>query len=281
MILEVKDAAFSYDGAIRQFEGISFSLQKGEVLSLLGRNGTGKSTLIKCIMNILQLQIGGVRLSGQNITKMRPEEIARQVGYVPQVHHAVFPFTALDFVLMGRAPYIGVFAAPGEEDYAKAEAAFSRIGISHLRERSIAEISGGEAQMVMIARALAQEPAMLILDEPTSHLDFGNQMKVIATIDRLAAEGIGVLMSTHFPDHGFMISHSVAILQGGRMMAHGRAEDVITRENLLAAYGVDVCVRYIEEAGRMVCIPIRACCHCDGDERGGALPTQVSTAGSG
>ncbi len=256
MILEVEDASFSYNGVTRQLDDISFSLGEGEVLSLLGRNGTGKSTLIKCIMNILRLQEGSVRLGGQNVTEMRPEEIARHIGYVPQVHHVVFPFTALDFVLMGRAPHIATFAVPKEEDYEKAEEAFSRIGITHLREKSVSEISGGESQMVMIARALAQEPAMLILDEPTSHLDFGNQMRVIATMDRLAAEGIAVLMSTHFPDHGFMISHAVAILQGGRMIACGRAEDVITRENLLAAYGIDVCVQYIEEAGRRVCIPL-------------------------
>ncbi|MDN7024830.1 ABC transporter ATP-binding protein [Methanoculleus sp. FWC-SCC1] len=264
MILEVDNASFSYDGITRQFDGITFSLREGEVLSLLGRNGTGKSTLIKCIMNLLRLQNGRVSLNGQDVAGMRPEEIARQIGYVPQVHNTVFPFTALDFVLMGRAPHIATFAVPKEEDYAKADEAFSRIGITHLREKSIAEISGGESQMVMIARALAQEPAMLILDEPTSHLDFGNQMRVITTIDRLAAGGIAVLMSTHFPDHGFMISHSVAVLQGGRMIAYGRAEDVITRENLLTAYGIDVCVRYIEEAGRRVCIPLHTCSCRDG-----------------
>jgi iron complex transport system ATP-binding protein len=259
MILEVEEVSFSYDGITPQCEAVTFSLQKGEVFSILGRNGTGKSTLIRCIMNILCPKRGKVRLNGRNISAMRPDEIARQIGYVPQTHQAVFPFSALDFVLMGRAPHITAFGVPKEEDYAKAEEAFSRIGISHLREKSISEMSGGETQMVLIARALAQEPAMLILDEPTSHLDYGNQIKVITTIDRLASEGIAVLMSTHFPDQGFMISHTVGILQGGRLIARGRAEDVITSENLLAAYGVEVCVHYIEEAGRRVCIPILGC----------------------
>ncbi|HQD25155.1 MAG TPA: ABC transporter ATP-binding protein [Methanoculleus thermophilus] len=259
MILNVNNASFSYDGITKQFEDVSFSLRRGEVLSLLGRNGTGKSTLIKCILNILTPQSGMVEINGHRVTDMRPEEVAREVGYVPQVHHAVFPFTALDFVLMGRAPHISTFSVPKEEDYEKAEEAFARIGITHLREKCISEMSGGESQMVMIARALAQEPSLLILDEPTSHLDIGNQMKVIATIDRLAADGIAILMSTHFPDHGFLVSHTVAILQGGRLIAQGPAEDVITKENLHEAYGVDVCVRYVEEAERMVCIPINPC----------------------
>lgn len=259
MILDVTRASFSYDGTTNQFEDISFSLRRGEVLSLLGRNGTGKSTLIKCILNILTLRGGRVEISGRRASGMRPDEIAREVGYVPQVHRAAFPFSALDFVLMGRAPHIPAFSVPREEDYQKAEEAFARIGISHLRDRCISEMSGGESQMVMIARALAQEPSLLILDEPTSHLDIGNQMKVIATIDRLASDGIGILMSTHFPDHGFLVSHTVAILEGGRLIAQGPAEDVITEENLHKAYGVDVCIRYVKEAGRMVCIPINPC----------------------
>jgi iron complex transport system ATP-binding protein len=259
MILNVNNASFSYDGITKQFEDISLSLRRGEVLSLLGRNGTGKSTLIKCILNILRLRGGKVEIDGRRVADMRPEEIARQVGYVPQAHRAVFPFSALDFVLMGRTPHISTFAVPKEEDYKKAEEAFERIGITHLREKSISEMSGGESQMVMIARALAQEPSLLILDEPTSHLDVGNQMKTIATIDQLAADGIAILMCTHFPDHALLVSHSAAILENGRLIAQGRAEDVITKENLREAYGVDVCVRYIEEAGRMVCIPISPC----------------------
>ena len=266
MILNVEGASFSYDGVTKQFEDISFSLGRGEVLSLLGRNGTGKSTLIKCILNVLTPRCGKIEINGRRITGMRPDEIAREVGYVPQIHHAAFPFTAFDFALMGRAPHIAIFSVPDEIDCEKVEEAFTRIGISHLRDKCISEMSGGESQMVMIARALAQEPSMLILDEPTSHLDIGNQMKVITTIDQLAADGIAILMSTHFPDHGFMISHSVAILEDGRLIAKGPAEDVITRENLLEAYGVDICVRYIEEANRMVCIPVLPYT-CHGRER--------------
>jgi iron complex transport system ATP-binding protein len=160
---------------------------------------------------------------------------------------------------MGRAPHISTFSVPNEKDYRKTEEAFERIGITHLREKPISEMSGGESQMVMIARALAQEPSLLILDEPTSHLDVGNQMKTIATIDQLAADGIAILMCTHFPDHAFLVSHSAAILNKGRLIAQGRAEDVITKENLREAYGVDSCVHYIEEAGRTVCIPMNPC----------------------
>ena len=259
MTLNIEHASFSYDGITKQLEDISFSLRRGEVFSLLGRNGTGKSTLIKCILNILTLQEGAVEIDGRRVGGMRPDEVAREVGYVPQGHRSVFPFAAIDFVLMGRAPHISTFSVPGEEDYEKAEEAFARIGISHLREKPISEMSGGEAQMVMIARALAQEPSLLILDEPTSHLDIGNQMKVIAAVDSLAADGIAILMSTHFPDHAFLVSHSAAILESGRLIARGLAEDVITKENLREAYGVDVCVHYIEEAERMVCVPTNPC----------------------
>lgn len=259
MILNVNNASFSYDGITKQFDDISFSLEKGEVFSLLGKNGTGKSTLIKCILNILALQKGAVEINGRQVSDMRPEEVARQVGYVPQTHHAIFPFSALDFVLMGRTPHISTFAVPKEEDYEKAEEALRRIGIAHLREKPVSEISGGEAQMVMIARALAQEPSLLILDEPTSHLDIGNQMRTIAAIDSLAADGIAILMCTHFPDHAFLVSHSAAILERGRLIANGPAGDVITKENLREAYGVDICVHYIEEAERMVCVPVNPC----------------------
>jgi iron complex transport system ATP-binding protein len=259
VILEVEGAGFSYDGERDIFAGISFAVEQGEVLAILGSNGTGKSTLIKCVMNLHPLDTGTVRLEDRDLGEMTYREIARCTGYVPQANQVVFPFSVFDFVLMGRSPHLSVFQNPSREDVEITWQVIENIGIAHLAARPISEISGGERQMAMVARALVQQPALLIMDEPTSHLDFGNQIRVLDLIDRLAEQGIAVLMTTHFPDHGFIVSHKVAIIHDGAFISHGYADEVITAENLRIAYGTDVMVKYIEEAGRNICIPMYRC----------------------
>ncbi|TAJ43557.1 ABC transporter ATP-binding protein [Methanofollis fontis] len=255
MILDVRDAAFSYDGTRMIFAGVSFSIGRGECLCILGPNGTGKSTLIKCLINVLPLNMGSITLGGEEIVTLPRTEVARQIAYVPQAHQIVFPFAVIDFVLMGRAPHLSLFATPGRADRQIAEEALVTVGIEHLAARPVSEISGGELQLALIARALAQQPAVMVLDEPTSHLDFGNQVRVLRLIERLADEGIAVIMTSHFPDHSFIISQNVAIMKDGGFIAVGPAEEVLTPEHLGAAYGIDVAITYVEEAGRRVCIP--------------------------
>ena len=255
MILEVENADFSYEKGRPILEGVSFGIDSGQVLSILGRNGIGKSTLIKCILNILELSGGSVRLMGEDVKRLGTARIASHVGYVPQTHHVVFPFSVFEFVLMGRAPHISVFRSPRKQDYRITAHALDKIGISHLADKTIAEISGGERQMAMIARAVAQAPQILIFDEPTSHLDMANQLKVLSVIEMLSKEGISVIMSSHFPDHGFLLSQRIAVMQHGRIVAEGTAEEVITSDNLFEAYGIEIDVCYVHEAGRRVCIP--------------------------
>ena len=255
VMLEVKNAAFSYDEKAPVIHDISFSLARGEILSILGKNGIGKSTLIKCILNLMPLNKGSVLVSGRDISRLNPMDMASLVGYVPQTSQGVFPFSVFEFVLMGRAPYIPMFKTPGREDVRMTAATLEKLRIAHLADKSVAHISGGEKQMVMIARAINQSPRFLILDEPTSHLDVANQLKVLQTIEMLSREGISVIMTTHFPDHGFLLSQRIAIMQHGRFLALGDAGEVLNPQILFEAYGIDMDVCYVHEAGRRVCIP--------------------------
>jgi len=263
MILDVNHAAFRYDPLRLIFSDISFSLKEQEVLCILGPNGIGKSTLIRCLANLYPLCAGCIRLHNRDIRSLKYRDVARVIGYVPQAHEITFPFTIRQFVLMGRAPHLGLFRSPGGEDHAKADEAIELVGIGKLADKPVNEISGGEYQLAMIARALAQEPEVLLLDEPTSHLDFGNQIRVLEIIDRLARSGLSVIMSSHFPDHAFLTSNNVAIMQHGSLIAYGLAEDVVTEENLKATYGVDVSITYSHDVARHVCVPHKAGqCRC-------------------
>ena len=263
MILDVRQAGFCYNPRQMIFSDISFSLDEQEVLCILGPNGIGKSTLIRCLANLYPLCAGSIRLHGENIGSLPHRDVAKVMGYVPQAHEIVFPFPVREVVLMGRAPHLGFFASPGRDDYAKADDALNLVGIARIADKPVNEISGGEYQLAMIARALAQEPEILLLDEPTSHLDFGNQIRVLEIIDRLARKGISVIMSSHFPDHAFLSSDNVAIMQHGSFMAYGPAENVVTEENLKHTYGVDVSITYSHDVARHVCVPHKAGqCRC-------------------
>ena len=263
MILDVQQAGFCYNPQRMIFSEISFMLAEQEVLCILGPNGIGKSTLIRCLANLNPLCAGSIRLHDKDIRSLGHSDVARIVGYVPQAHEIVFPFPVREFVLMGRAPHLAAFSSPGQTDYAKADEKIRLVGISHIADKPVNEISGGEYQLAMIARALAQEPEILLLDEPTSHLDFGNQIRVLEIIDRLARDGLSVIMSSHFPDHAFLSSNNVAIMQHGSFMAYGMAEEVITEENLRQTYGVEVSITYSHDVARHVCIPHKSGqCRC-------------------
>jgi iron complex transport system ATP-binding protein len=282
MILDVRQAGFRYDLTRMIFSDISFGLDEQEVLCILGPNGIGKSTLIRCLANLNPLCAGSIRLHERDIRSLNNRDVATIVGYVPQAHDIVFPFPVRQFVLMGRAPRLGLFESPGKDDYAKADEAIDLVGIGKIRNKPVNEISGGEFQLAMIARALAQEPEVLLLDEPTSHLDFGNQIRVLEIISRLAEDGLSVIMSSHFPDHAFLSSNNVAIMQHGSFMAYGLAEDVVTEENLKQTYGVDVSITYSRDVDRNVCVPHRhGQCQCHDRHHAGCEghPDRVAVIG--
>jgi len=257
MKLELLNLSCGY-GQRNVIDSISLRINEGEVIGLLGANGCGKTTLIKTILGLLPTHGGEVLLDGKNIKHWTSAQIARVIGYIPQMHTPPFPFQVLDVVLMGRTAHIKPFASPSPKDVKIAERALEMLNISYLRDRIYTEISGGERQLVLIARALAQEPKILIMDEPTSSLDFGNQIKVLSHIKQLAGLNLAVLMSCHFPEHAFLYSTRVVLLNEGRILHSGTPAEAITAERLKILYGVEVeilSVRNRFNKELKVCIP--------------------------
>jgi iron complex transport system ATP-binding protein len=270
MRLDVQDLAFGYP-AKEVGREVSFALTGGEVLCLLGPNGGGKTTLFKTILRLLAPRRGRVAVDGEPVAGWSRLRLARVFGYVPQAQLGVFPFTVAEIVLMGRTAHIGPFATPSRRDRAIAEEMLAGLGIGHLAARPYTEISGGERQLTLIARALAQQPAILVMDEPTASLDFGNQVRVLGEIEQLARRGIAVMLSTHDPDHAFLCADRVALLHEGRLARLGPPEQVITRESLREVYGVEVTVTEVIRAdGRMA----RVCVPAPGASGRGILPGQ-------
>jgi iron complex transport system ATP-binding protein len=254
-LFEVKNIAFSYDGE-EIFSNISFSIDKGDVLCILGPNGTGKTTLIKCLNGLHEIDSGEILINGKNIKKLSFKEISKHIGYIPQSHVPSFPFKVLDVVLMGRAPYLNLTDSPKKEDVDIALKSLRTLGIEYLKDKEYTNLSGGERQLVFLARILCQQPDILILDEPTSHLDFGNQIKLLEIIDNLSKSGLSIIMSSHFPDHAFLSSNKVAIMKNKRFIDFGTPDDVVTESNLKKAYSIDVKLIELDDK-RKVCVPLK------------------------
>ncbi len=215
-------------------------LSTGEVLALLGPNGGGKTTLLKTLIGLLQPKAGEVRLGDRGLGGYGSRERARLIAYVPQSHAATFAFTVETVVLMGRTAHGGLFSRPTSSDRAIAARMLERFGIAHLAERPYTMISGGERQLALLARALAQEPQFVVLDEPTASLDFGNQGRVIRELRALAASGHGVLFTTHDPNHAMAAANRAYLLRGGTQVGEGAVTDVLTLEKLSALYGASI-----------------------------------------
>jgi iron complex transport system ATP-binding protein len=252
-VLAARGLAFGYRGK-PVGRDVDLEVRAGEVVCLLGPNGSGKTTLFKTMLGLLPCQEGEVHLAGRSIDALAREEIARGVAYVPQAQAAHLPFRVADMVVMGRTAHMGPFAAPSREDHAKARSALDALGIGALADTEYTRISGGQRQLVLVARALAQDTPAIVMDEPTASLDFGNQVVVLSEVRRLAARGLAVLLSTHDPDHAFSIGHRVALLDAGRLLAQGQPAAVLTPERLRAVYGVRVAVERLSQ-GQTVCAP--------------------------
>lgn len=234
--------------------GVDLRLEPGAVLCLLGPNGCGKTTLFKTLLGILPKQAGEVRLNGTSLPALPPAEVARQISYVPQAHAAVFPYAVHDMVVMGRAAHRGPFSGPSREDHRQASEALATLGIADLEERDYTRLSGGQRQLVLIARALAQAAPLIVMDEPTASLDFGNQVLVLEQVRRLAASGFGIVLSTHDPDHAFACGTEVAVMRDGAVTSSGPPEETLTADLLTEIYGVGVTVEILSD-GRRVCVP--------------------------
>ena len=235
----VNNAAFSYDGVNELFSDLSFDLPAGEVLTILGRNGIGKTTFLRCLLGILPWTRGECLVDGEHPD---PRVVSAKIGYVPQSHAPAFPYTVFEMVMMGRARRIGLFRTPSAADRRRVTELLDLVGVLPLAERAATELSGGQLQMVYIARALAVEPKLMILDEPEAHLDFHNQMIVLRLLQKLSCEqGMTIVMNTHSPENALKISDKSLLMRRGEYL-FGATQELLSADNLSRYYDIDCCV---------------------------------------
>lgn len=254
-LLQASDIHHAYRGQ-PVLNGASLALRPGEVVSLLGANGAGKSTLLRILLGLLTPRAGRVTLAGRPLSTWPRRELARHVAYVPQMHATPFPYTVRQIVALGRLPASGLFAALSGEDRDAVEHAIARLAIGRLADKPYTEISGGERQLALIARAIAQGSRLLVMDEPATGLDYGNQIGLLDLLQSLAVDGYGILKTTHHPDHVLAGSDRVVLLRHGRIVADGVPADVLTGECLSALYGIPVAPFRLPD-GRLVVAPAR------------------------
>jgi iron complex transport system ATP-binding protein len=255
MVLSATGLRFAYPGGPLLLDGVSLALASGRSLCLLGPNGTGKTTLLRCLLGLERPAAGRIEVNGRDRAHLSPAEAARAMAYVPQDSDAVFAFLAYDVVLMGRSPHLAFMASPTGEDRRLAMNAMERLDIAFLAERPFQELSGGERQLVLVARALAQGATILVMDEPFSGLDLGNQVRLVAVIRGLARQGYAVLLTTHEPDHAFAVGGDVALLKDGRLTGPASPEDLLDAASLGSLYGTPVDVVRLAN-GQTVCVPL-------------------------
>ncbi|MCX6024696.1 MAG: ABC transporter ATP-binding protein [Chloroflexi bacterium] len=246
-LLRVENLRFSYDReGKRVLDGLSLRLGRGEVAAILGPNGAGKTTLLHALLGILKPQSGQIWLAGRELESYRRHELSRLVGLAPQIEHVPFDYSVEEYVLMGRAPHLGMLELPTQEDMRLALQALDELGLLGLRGRSFLELSGGERQMVVLARTLTQQVPLLLMDEPLAHLDLSNKGRILSVIRRLSAAGIAVLFTTHEPDMVHGVAQRVVLMRQGRVIASGPTETVMTSEALSQTYGVTIRVLKVE-----------------------------------
>lgn len=247
-MIEIIDGSFYYTRSRPILQDINVSMSDGELLAILGPNGIGKTTLLRCMLGLLPWSSGKTLIDGRDISTLRSQELWSQIAYVPQARNAgALSLTGLDMVTIGRSTRLGLLSQPGPKDREIAEAVMAEIGISHLADKLCGQMSGGQFQMVLIARALAGDPKIMVLDEPETGLDFRNQLIVLNLLESLAkARELLVIMNTHYPAHALRISTSALLLRPSKPPHFGSTKDVITAANLQSTFGVEIAISEID-----------------------------------
>lgn len=242
MMISIRSLYFKHKGIQEDIlKGISFNAEKGSITTILGPNGSGKTTLFKCIAGLWKYYQGEIYFDGKPIDKLSFRKRARIFSLVPQEHEPPFPYSVFDVVLMGRASYVSVFSSPGKRDYEMTESALKIVGIEQLRYKPYTKISGGERQLTLIARALAQDTPVMLLDEPTSHLDFRNQINVLKKIREIVRDrALVVIMTLHDPNLAGLFSDKVVVINSGTKIAEGKPDEIITEKLIKNVYDVEV-----------------------------------------
>lgn len=234
-MIRIEELSFSY-GNQRILDKVSLGIESGKVTTLLGPNGSGKTTLLKLILGLLEPESGTIKINERELSTFSPREKARILAYVPQKHIPAFSFPVIEVVSMGRHPYSSAFANIGKKDIEIAMNCLRQLNIAHLHQRPYTELSGGEQQLVLIARALTQEAEILVFDEPVSGLDYGNQLMLLKQMRTLANGGITCINTSHFPEHALWTSDTAVFIDHGRIIAQGPAKQTISSENLERIY---------------------------------------------
>lgn len=258
MSIELKNVDFSYSPEQHVLHDVTFTINDGQMVCLLGPNGVGKSTLFRVILRLLWCNEGEILVDGVSTKKYTASQMAKKIAYIPQSYAPTFNYSVFDMVLMGTTAGLSLFSSPGKKEKEIAEEAMERLGIAHLKNRGFSRISGGERQLALICRGLAQGTRTLILDEPTANLDYGNSIKVLEQIHDLAESGYTVLQATHQPDHAFLYADKVLALKDGTIIGEGSPKELIDQKFIEALYGVNVEVESLYDDRLRICIPVSA-----------------------
>lgn len=254
ILLSICNVSFHYPGQQPLLKNISLEVKKGELITLLGANGYGKSTLLECIMGFHNPKEGVIYLKNKPIQKQTSRSIAKSIAYVAQTNHIRFQHLVRDYIAMGRAPYLNMFQKPDEKDYLEVDRVMEKLGITHLANKVFTKLSGGERQMVDICKAMIQKPEIILFDEPTAALDYGNQIKLLKVVKELSQKGYTIIMTTHNPEHPLLLQGSVCILSRDGNLRKGTVEESITEQQMNELYNCNLRIRYHDDVERLVCM---------------------------